>query len=119
MGFKRIDLEQSVNVADLTHKPYIERYIDTMVSHDDETTNTLTRIDLSDVGYRSLFRIGGRPAVRYALDPTTGQMATYSTKAACKSAIAVLLSSAANPDRTIRTAVCRSKQLADALRKPK
>ena len=65
------------------------------------------------------FALGGVPPFAYALDPTTGQMATYSTKAACQSAITVLLSSAANPNGIIRTAACRSKQLADALRKPK
>jgi hypothetical protein len=65
------------------------------------------------------FALGGVPSFAYVLDPTTGQMATYATKAACQSAITVLLSSAANPHGTIRTAACRSKQLADALRKPK
>ncbi len=65
------------------------------------------------------FALGGVPPFAYALDPATGQMATYSTKAACQSAITVLLSSAANLDGTIRTAACRSKQLAEALRKQK
>ena len=44
------------------------------------------------------FALGGVPPFAYVLDPTTGQMATYSTKAACQSAITVLLSSAANPN---------------------
>ena len=65
------------------------------------------------------FGLGGFPPFAYALDPTTGQMAIYSTKVACQSAITVLLSSAANPNGTIHNAECRSKHLADALRKPK
>ena len=33
------------------------------------------------------FRIGKLPAFRVSLDPTTGQIATYSTKAACDAAV--------------------------------
>ncbi len=65
------------------------------------------------------FALNGIPPFAYALDPTTGEVATYSTKVACASAITALLSPVANPDRTIRAAECRSKSLADALRKAK
>jgi hypothetical protein len=58
------------------------------------------------------FALGSAPPFAYALDPTTGQIASYSTRAACQAAITKweFLSSAANPDGTIRTAACRTNQ---------
>ena len=58
------------------------------------------------------FALGSVPPFAYAVDPTTGQIATYSTKAACQAAITKweFQSPAANSNGTIRTAGCRTNQ---------